>query len=121
MHWQAPSLLRFIPTACLLCMIAVLVSGCINLERFRHEKYSCSHNRAGLDEIIVRRAKKGADVNIVAGGKEISGQITAITDEAASISYENINLTLNRKTGAITLADKNRYYRLNCTVSVFTL
>jgi len=113
--------MRILPAWLGLSLAAILLSGCINLERFRHEKYSCSHNRAGLDEIIIRRAKKGADVNIVAGSKEISGQITAITDEAASISYENINLTLNRKTGAITLADKNRYYRLNCTVSVFTL
>ena len=117
----ACSAMRILLAGLLLSVLAVILSGCINLERFRHEKYSCTNNRAGVDEVIIRRAKKGAEVKIFSGGTEKAGQITSITDDTATISYAQVGLTVNRKSGAITVANKNRYYRLNCTVSVFTL
>ena len=58
----ACSAMRILPAGLLLSVLAVILSGCINLERFRHEKYSCTNNRAGVDEVIIRRAKKGAEV-----------------------------------------------------------
>ncbi len=112
---------RILPAWLGLSLAAILLSGCINLERFRHEKYSCSSNRAGIDEVIIRRAKQGAEVKIFSAGNEKTGQITAITEDAVTISYQEVGLTLNRISGSITIADKNRYYRLNCSVSVFTL
>ena len=121
MRLPSPLITRIVPTALTLSVATMILSACISLERFRHEKYSCTPNRAGLNELIIRHAKTGADVKIIAGGKDTSGQITAISDEQASISYETIELTVNRKTGIIMLADRNRYYRLNCSVSVFTL
>ena len=66
----ACSAMRILPAGLMLSVLAVMLSGCINLERFRHEKYSCTNNRAGVDEVIIRRAKKGAEVKIFSGGTE---------------------------------------------------
>ena len=60
----ACSAMRILPAGLLLSVLAVILSGCINLERFRHEKYSCTNNRAGVDEVIIRRAKRRRGQNI---------------------------------------------------------
>ena len=44
-------------------IILTSLSGC-QLERFRHEKYSCQNSNLDIAEIVIRNAKKGKEVKI---------------------------------------------------------
>ncbi len=80
-------------------IILTSLSGC-QLERFRHEKYSCQNSNLDIAEIVIRNAKKGKEVKIFG---------------------DDGTLKLNRKTGALSIPRRNRYTRTSCKLSVFTL
>ena len=106
-----------------LCAFGAMMSlsGCFDLERFRHEKYSCAPNSLGIDEMIIRQAKKGAKVSLVANGSQIKAPITAISKQTVLIDYDGRMIEADRKSGSLRIHHKNRYYRLSCSVSLFTL
>ncbi len=106
--------------ACIAASLAVL-SGCFSMERFRHEKYSCASNRLDIREVIIRNAKKGAEVRIISSEGEEKGVISDISKERVIVEHNSRSLNLNRKSGGITVRVNNRYHRLNCEVSLFTL
>ena len=101
-------------------VILTSVSGC-QLERFRHEKYSCQNSQLNIAEIIIRSAKKGKEVKIFGYDGERTGIIEEISSQIALIRTSDGTLKLNRKTGALSVQLQNRYSRANCKVSVFTL
>ena len=96
------------------------LSGC-QLERFRHEKYSCQNSNLDIAEIVIRSAKKGKEVKIFGYDSERTGVIESISSQLAIISTEDGTLKLNRKTGALSIQRRNRYTRTSCKLSVFTL
>jgi hypothetical protein len=101
-------------------IILTSLSGC-QLERFRHEKYSCQNSNLDIAEIIIRNAKKGKEVKIFGYDGERTGIIENISSQLAIIRTEDGTLRLNRKTGALSIKRRNRYTRTNCKLSVFTL
>lgn len=103
------------------CLCCVLLTGCFSMERFRHEKYSCAPNRLNIAEVIIRDAKQGAEARILSTSSEDKGVITAISKQQAIITHGERILNLDRKSGHITVRVKNRYQRLKCEVSLFTL
>ncbi len=96
------------------------LSSC-QLERFRHEKYSCLNSNLDIAEIVIRSAKKGKEVKIFGYDGERTGIIENISSQLAIIQTEDGSLKLNRKTGALSIQRKNRYTRISCKLSVFTL
>ena len=108
----------------LLCVMAGIIltslSSC-QLERFRHEKYSCQNSNLDISEIVIRNAKKGSEVKIFGYDAERTGIIENISSQIAIIQTEDGSLKLNRKTGALSVQRKNRYTRISCELSVFTL
>ncbi|MGB0710796.1 MAG: hypothetical protein ACPGQH_09695, partial [Candidatus Puniceispirillaceae bacterium] len=100
--------------------ILTSLSAC-QLERFRHEKYSCQNSQLNIAEIIIRSAKKGKEVKIFGYDGERTGIIEEISSQIALIRTSDGTLKLNRKTGALSVQLQNRYSRANCKVSVFTL
>ena len=101
-------------------IILTSLSGC-QLERFRHEKYSCQNSNLDIAEIVIRSAKKGKEVKIFGYDSERTGVIESISSQLAIISTEDGTLKLNRKTGALSIQRRNRYTRTSCKLSVFTL
>ena len=101
-------------------IILTSLSAC-QLERFRHEKYSCQNSQLNIAEIIIRSAKKGKEVKIFGYDGERTGIIEEISSQIALIRTNDGTLKLNRKTGALTVQVQNRYSRTSCKVSVFTL
>ena len=101
-------------------VILTSFSAC-QLERFRHEKYSCQNSQLNIAEIIIRSAKKGKEVKIFGYDGERTGIIEEISSQIALIRTNDGTLKLNRKTGALSVQLQNRYSRANCKVSVFTL
>ena len=101
-------------------IILTSLSGC-QLERFRHEKYSCQNSNLDIAEIVIRNAKKGKEVKISGYGGERTGIIENISSQLAIIRTEDGTLKLNRKTGALSIQRRNRYTRTSCKLSVFTL
>ena len=101
-------------------IILTSLSGC-QLERFRHEKYSCQNSNLDISEIVIRDAKKGKEVKIFGYDGERTGIIKNISSQIAIIQTEDGSLKLNRKTGALSIQRKNRYTRISCKLSVFTL
>ena len=101
-------------------IILTSLSSC-HLERFRHEKYSCQNSNLDIAEIVIRSAKKGKEVKIFGYDGERTGIIENISSQLAIIQTEDGSLKLNRKTGALSIQYKNRYTRISCKLSVFTL
>ena len=101
-------------------IILTSLSGC-QLERFRHEKYSCQNSNLDIAEIVIRNAKKGKEVKIFGYDGERTGIIENISSQLAIIQTEDGTLKLNRKTGALSIQRRNRYTHTSCKLSVFTL
>ena len=101
-------------------IILTSLSSC-QLERFRHEKYSCQNSNLDIAEIVIRNAKKGKEVKIFGYDGERTGIIENISSQLAIIRTEDGTLKLNRKTGALSIQRRNRYTRTSCKLSVFTL
>ena len=101
-------------------IILTSLSGC-QLERFRHEKYSCQNSNLNIAEIVIRNAKKGKEVKIFGYDGERTGIIEKISSQIAVIRTEDGTLKLNRKTGALSIQRRNRYTRTSCKLSIFTL
>lgn len=101
-------------------IILTSLSGC-QLERFRHEKYSCQNSNLDIAEIVIRNAKKGKEVKIFGYNGERTGVIESISSQLAIIRTDDGTLKLNRKTGALSIQRHNRYTRTSCKLSVFTL
>ena len=97
-----------------------LLSSC-NLERFRHEKYTCNHPRLDIYDIIVRHAKTGSEVKITGSKSDRTAVITSASDRLLIIEADGLSLQVNRKSGQVTAQKRNKYYSLKCTQSVFTL
>ncbi|MBL81570.1 MAG: hypothetical protein CMM80_03340 [Rhodospirillaceae bacterium] len=95
-------------------------SGC-NLERFRHEKYSCNNSRLEVNDIIVRHAKKGGTARITSSSGEREATITSVDSNFLMIEDSGISLQIDRKTGQVAAQKRNKYFSMNCKLSVFTL
>lgn len=100
--------------------ILTLFSGC-NLERFRHEKYSCNNPRLDIYDIIIRHAKKGSTVKITGSRGERDATIASVSSKLLVIEGEGLSLQIDRKTGRTTAQKRNKFYSLQCKSSVFTL
>ncbi len=103
----------------ILLTIILSFSGCFNLERFRHEKYSCSSN--DIREIIIRHAKKGKQVKINTSKNNRKALIEFISKDKIVLTDKKTKIHINRKNGKITLNTQNRYQILRCDVSVFKI
>ena len=97
-----------------------LFNGC-NLERFRHEKYSCNSSRLEVYDIIVRHAKKGGTAKITSSSGEREATITSIDSNVMMVEGSGISLQIDRKTGRVTAQKGNKYYSMHYKLSVFTL
>ena len=104
----------------LLSFSLALLGGC-NLERFRHEKYSCNNQRLDVYDIIVRNAKKGSTAKIIGSIGEYDATITSVNSKSMMIEGGGISLQIDRRSGRTTAQKRNKYYSMECKVSVFTL
>ena len=111
---------KHITAVLLLGFSLALFSGC-NLERFRHEKYSCNNPHLDIYDIILRHAKKGGTVKITSSNGERKATITSIDSNTLVIEGDGISLQIDRKTGRMTARARNKYFSMQCKLSVFTL
>ena len=95
--------------------------GSCNLERFRHEKYSCNNQRLDIYDIIVRHAKKGSTAKIIGSTGEYDATIISVNSKSMMIEGGEISLKIDRNSGRTTAQKRNKYYSMECKVSVFTL
>ena len=107
--------------ALLLLSFSLVLLGSCNLERFRHEKYSCNNQRLDVYDIIIRHAKKGSTAKIIGSIGEYDGTITSVNSKSMTIEGEGISLKIDRRSGRTTAQKRNKYYSMECKVSVFTL
>ena len=108
-------------TAFLLLGFSLALFGGCNLERFRHEKYICNNPRLEVNDIIVRHAKKGGVAKITSSSGNREATITSIDSNSLVIEGNGIRLKIDRKTGQVTAQKRNKYYSMQCEMSVFTL
>ena len=109
-----------VKTLLLLSFSLALLGGC-NLERFRHEKYSCNNQRLDIYDIIVRHAKKGSSAKIIGSMNEYDATITSVNSKSMMIEGGGISFQVDRRTGRTIAQKRNKYYSMECKVSVFTL
>ena len=97
------------------------LSGCIDFERFRHEKYTCSSYSLDISEIIIRNAKAGETVTIFGFERNRDGLIVSISNDTAIIETGQLKLFVDRIKGSVSALRGNRYRNLKCTQTIFTL
>jgi hypothetical protein len=97
------------------------LSACIDFERFRHEKYTCSSHNYDIAEIVIRNAKAGEPVTIFGFEQNREGLIISISDETAVIAAGQLKLFVDRIKGSVSALRGNRYSNLRCTQTIFTL
>ena len=90
-------------------------------ERFRHEKYVCQNVSFDLESIIVNDTDIGGEVKIIGYGNERTAIIKAISDDHIEIEASRMRLKLDRNDGSVRIAHGNRYARLACKRSIFTM
>ena len=101
-------------------LFAICLCSCLP-ERFRHEKYDCSGSLQIINTIIINKAKPGNYAKIVSPTSETKTNITQIDEQTAWMTFNNVQMKINRKTGAITMFQGNKYIKVRCKKTVFTM
>ena len=101
--------------------LAIGLSGCLDFERFRHEKYVCNSYKLDIVEIIIRRAKPGKTVMILGFKRDRKGLIAGISETDAVIKVDGLKLMIDREAGSVSALSGKRYYKLSCKQTIFTI
>ena len=101
-------------------LLGVCLCSCLP-ERFRHEKYDCSGSLQTISTIIINKAKPGNYAKIVSPTGETGANITQIDEQTAWLTYKNVQMKINRKTGKITMVQGTKYIKVGCKKTVFTM
>ncbi len=101
-------------------LLAICLCSCLP-ERFRHEKYDCSDSLRTISTIIINKAKPGNYAKIISPSRETEANITQIDEQTAWLTYQNMQMKINRKTGVMTMILGTKYRRVNCKKTVFTM
>ena len=101
--------------------LAIGLSGCLDFERFRHEKYVCNSYDLDIEEIIIRRAKAGKTVVIAGFERDREGLIAGISETDAVIKVDGLKIMIDRKVGSVSALRGKRYYKLSCKQTIFTI
>jgi len=101
-------------------LFAICLCSCLP-ERFRHEKYDCSGSLQIINTIIINKARPGNYAKIVGPTGETKANITQIDKQTAWLTYKNVQMKINRKTGAITMVQGTKYIKVRCEKTVFTM
>ena len=103
-----------------LLLFATCLCSCLP-ERFRHEKYDCSGSQQNINTIVINKAKIGNYAKIVSPASETKANIIQIDEQTAWLKYENVQMKINRKTGAVTMIQGAKYIKVGCEKTVFTM
>ena len=95
--------------------------GACPAERFRHEKYVCNSVSFDLDSIVVNDTDIGGEVKIIGYSNDRKATIKAISDDRIEIEANRMTLKLDRNDGNVTIIRGNRYARIACKRSIFTM
>ena len=113
---QTPWVLK----AAIQLLFLICLCSCLP-ERFRHEKYDCSGSLQTISTIIINKAKPGKYAKIVSPTKETEANITQIDEQEAWLEYRQVQMKINRKTGAVTMVQGTKYIKVGCKKTVFTM
>ena len=107
-------------TATTLLLVTICLCSCLP-ERFRHEKYDCSGSLQNIDTIVINKAKTGNYAKIVSHASETKANIIQINEQTAWLSHKNMQMKINRKTGAVIMVQGTKYIKLGCKKTVFKM
>lgn len=106
-------------TALALCGLGL--AGCDEMTRFRHEKFACGPNPAGLVEIVLNSQKKGSEARIEFLDRQTEARLAEVSDRLFVLETASDRFQLDRQTGEIILTTGTRFLQLSCTRTVFTM
>ena len=101
-------------------LFVICLCSCLP-ERFRHEKYDCSSSLQTINTIIINKAKPGNYAKIVSPTSETKANIIQIDEQTAWLTYKNVQMKINRKTGSVTMIQGTKYIKVSCKKTVFTM
>ena len=90
-------------------------------ERFRHETYKCNGGPFGIAEIILNDTSVGDKATIIGYGSEKKAEIQSSGRTSVTMTSDDIKITVERDTGAVTLKRGNRIAVISCSKSVFKM
>ena len=109
------------PTHFILLAICCLGLTACPTERFRHEKYTCNSGAFGIAEIIVNDTDVGDMAKIIGYGHEKEVKILSSSKSVITTKMDDINIKIDRETGAVRVKRGKHYAVFACSKSVFTM
>ena len=86
-----------------------------------NEKYDCSGSLQNISTIVINKARTGNYAKIVSPAGETKANILQINEQTAWLSHKNMQMTINRKTGAVTMVQGTKYIKLGYKKPVFKM
>ena len=90
-------------------------------ERFRHETYKCNSGAFGIVEIILNDTGVGDKATIIGYGNEGKAEIQSSSRASVTLRSDDMEITIARDTGNVTIQRGNRITVLSCSKTVFKM
>ena len=90
-------------------------------ERFRHEKYLCHSHSFNLAEITVNKTAVGDTVTVTTSRGNALGTITEASEKELKIDFAGQPIQINRRNAVVTIFKNQRYAKIKCKKTVFTM
>ena len=98
-----------------------LVQGCDQFSRFNYESYDCGYNSTDIQEVLLSKISKGANLKVTSGETIEQTRIIDVNSDFVHFNFKNNKIKINRKDGSLTIKDGNKVSIIECKVSKFKM
>ena len=98
-----------------------LVQGCDQFSRFNYESYDCGYNSTDIQEVLLSKISKGANIKVTSGETIKQTTIVDVNKDFVHFNFNNNKIKINRKDGSLTLKEGNKVTIIECQASKFKM
>ena len=98
-----------------------LVQGCDQFSRFNYESFDCGYNSTDIQEVLLSKISKGANLKVTSGETIEQTPIVDVNRDFVHFNFNNNKVKINRKDGSLTLKEGNKVTIIECKVSKFKM
>jgi len=98
-----------------------LVQACDQFSRFNYESFNCGYNSINIQEVLLSKISKGANLKVISGETIEKTKIVDVNTDFVHFNFNNNKIKINRKDGSLTIKDGNKVTIIECKVSKFKM
>ena len=98
-----------------------LIQGCDQFSRFNYENFDCGYNLTNIQEVLLSKISKGANLKVTSGETIKQTTIIDVNREFVYFNFNNNKIKINRKDGSLTLKEGSKVTIIKCKVSKFKM